>query len=87
MSTHELQAAIDECLLAEGPFFLNVETSPDTHCFPMIPSGAGHHQIWRAEDECYDPAWPSHVVAKPQGAWPVPPGAAGGGPLWRYQGP
>lgn len=79
----DLQAAIDECLQAEGPYFLNVETSPDTHCFPMIPSGAGHQQIWRAENECYDPAWPSHLVAKPQGLWPARQGHALGQPLWR----
>jgi acetolactate synthase-1/2/3 large subunit len=47
----DLDAAIADCLSSPGPFFLDVHVSPEANCFPMIPAGAGHHevQLGRAE--------------------------------------
>jgi acetolactate synthase-1/2/3 large subunit len=41
----DLQAAIAECLASPGPFFLDVHVSAEANCFPMIPAGAGHHEV------------------------------------------
>jgi len=45
----ELEEAIAECLAAEGPFFLDVAVAPQENCFPMIPAGCAHHEIWLSE--------------------------------------
>lgn len=45
----ELPAALRECLAHEGPFFLDVRVAALENCFPMIPSGCGHHRIMLAE--------------------------------------
>ncbi|MBO9513129.1 MAG: biosynthetic-type acetolactate synthase large subunit [Variovorax sp.] len=49
----ELDDAIAECLAWEGPFFLDVQVAPQENCFPMIPSGAGHHEVMLAKDRWY----------------------------------
>ncbi len=41
----ELDAALARCLASEGPFFLDVAVAPVENCFPMIPSGCGHHEV------------------------------------------
>ena len=41
----DLDAAIGECLAAPGPYFLDVHVSAEANCFPMIPAGAGHHEV------------------------------------------
>ncbi len=41
----ELDAAIAECLASPGAFFLDVHVSAEANCFPMIPAGAGHHEV------------------------------------------
>jgi len=41
----DLEAAIAECLASPGAFFLDVHVSPEANCFPMIPAGAGHHEV------------------------------------------
>lgn len=41
----DLDAAIAECLASPGPFFLDVHVSAEANCFPMIPAGAGHHEV------------------------------------------
>jgi len=40
-----LDAALAECLNAETPYFLDVAVLPQENCFPMIPAGAGHHEV------------------------------------------
>jgi acetolactate synthase-1/2/3 large subunit len=40
-----LEAALAGCLAHEGPFFLDVAVAPVEDCFPMIPAGAGHHEV------------------------------------------
>lgn len=49
----ELDAALAECLSCTGPFFLDVAVEESENCFPMIPSGHGHHQIQLAKDLWY----------------------------------
>jgi acetolactate synthase I/II/III large subunit len=44
-----LDAAIARCLAHDGPFFLDVAVAPQANCFPMIPSGCGHHQVMLKE--------------------------------------
>ncbi len=46
----ELEAALAECLASEGPFFLDVHVAAEENCFPMIPAGAGHHEVMLASD-------------------------------------
>ncbi|MDT8998993.1 biosynthetic-type acetolactate synthase large subunit [Paucibacter sp. APW11] len=49
----ELDAALAECLAAERPFFLDVAVAAQENCFPMIPAGAGHHEVWLAKGRSY----------------------------------
>jgi acetolactate synthase-1/2/3 large subunit len=48
-----LAAAIAECLAYDGPFFLDVAVAAQANCFPMIPSGCGHHQVMLNETTTY----------------------------------
>jgi len=40
-----LEDALARCLACEGPFFLDVAVAQVENCFPMIPSGCGHHEV------------------------------------------
>ncbi|MEO8629386.1 MAG: thiamine pyrophosphate-dependent enzyme, partial [Betaproteobacteria bacterium] len=51
----QLDAAIAECLAYDGPFFLDVCVSAEENCFPMIPSGCGHHEIMLSKGNRYAP--------------------------------
>ena len=42
----DLDAALAECLATPGPFLLDAVVEPTENCFPMIPAGAGHHEVW-----------------------------------------
>jgi acetolactate synthase-1/2/3 large subunit len=42
----QLDDALAECLAAPGPFLLDAVVEPSENCFPMIPAGAGHHEVW-----------------------------------------
>jgi acetolactate synthase-1/2/3 large subunit len=46
----ELDQAIAECLASDGPYFLDVHVVAEENCFPMIPAGAGHHEVMLASD-------------------------------------
>ena len=46
----DLDAAIAECLASDGPYFLDVHVAAEENCFPMIPAGAGHHEVMLASD-------------------------------------
>lgn len=50
----ELADALAECLAWPGPFFLDVGIAPLANCFPMIPSGEGHHRVLLGEGRWYD---------------------------------
>ncbi|MEI2416612.1 biosynthetic-type acetolactate synthase large subunit [Orrella sp. JC864] len=50
----QLQAALDECLAYDGPYFLDVVVAQQSNCFPMMPAGVGHHRIMLAEDLWYE---------------------------------
>jgi len=41
----ELPAALERCLRSERPYFLDVVVAAQENCFPMIPAGAGHHEV------------------------------------------
>jgi len=49
----ELEAALAECLASDGPFFLDVQVAAQENCFPMMPSGHGHHRVMLAKDRWY----------------------------------
>jgi len=49
----ELAQALAECMAHEGPYFLDVRVAAEENCFPMIPSGEGHHHMMLAEGEWY----------------------------------
>jgi acetolactate synthase-1/2/3 large subunit len=49
----ELQDGLDECLAYDGPFFLDVRVAQQENCFPMIPSGRGHHELMLSATEWY----------------------------------
>ncbi|MGJ7606505.1 biosynthetic-type acetolactate synthase large subunit [Variovorax sp. LT1R20] len=50
----ELEDALAECLASEGPFFLDVQVAAQENCFPMMPSGHGHHRVMLAKDRWYE---------------------------------
>ncbi|MBT2323027.1 biosynthetic-type acetolactate synthase large subunit [Variovorax paradoxus] len=50
----ELPEALAECIASEGPFFLDVQVAPQENCFPMMPSGQGHHRVMLAKDRWYE---------------------------------
>ncbi len=50
----ELEEALAECLASDGPFFLDVAVAAQENCFPMIPAGAAHNEIWLAEGRRWD---------------------------------
>ena len=54
-----LGGAIAECLAYDGPFFLDVSVAEQVNCFPMIPSGRGHHEMMLNESTVYSAAAPS----------------------------
>jgi len=49
----ELDAALKICLESSGPYLLDVAVLATENCFPMIASGAGHHEIMLSEDHMY----------------------------------
>ncbi|NRF70439.1 biosynthetic-type acetolactate synthase large subunit [Aquincola sp. S2] len=49
----ELDAGLAECLAAPGPFLLDVQVAQAENCFPMIPAGAGHHEVLLGKDRRY----------------------------------
>ena len=49
----DLDAAIEQCLESDGPFFLDVQVAAEENCFPMIPAGQGHHEVLLAKDRPY----------------------------------
>jgi acetolactate synthase-1/2/3 large subunit len=49
----ELDAALQHCLAADGPHFLDVVVAAEENCFPMIPAGAGHHEVWLGKGRAY----------------------------------
>jgi acetolactate synthase-1/2/3 large subunit len=50
----ELDAAMKECLASHRPFLLDVAVAQAENCFPMIPSGRGHHEVMSARDCWYE---------------------------------
>lgn len=49
----ELAAALQQCLAHDGPYLLEVKVKAQENCFPMIPSGCGHHRLMLSESEWY----------------------------------
>jgi acetolactate synthase-1/2/3 large subunit len=43
-----LDQALAECLGSSDPYFLDVAVAAQENCFPMVPAGAGHHEMWLA---------------------------------------
>lgn len=50
----DLDDALAECLAYDGPFFLDVKVAAQENCFPMIPAGAGHHQVMLGKNRWYE---------------------------------
>jgi acetolactate synthase-1/2/3 large subunit len=50
----ELDAALAECLASSGPFLLDVVVEAAENCFPMIPSGSGHHEVMLSKERTWD---------------------------------
>ena len=50
----ELEEALAECLESDGPFFLDVQVAAQENCFPMMPSGCGHHRVMLGKDRWYE---------------------------------
>lgn len=48
-----LPAALETCLAHDGPFFLDVRVAQQENCYPMVPSGAGHHEVMLADGVRY----------------------------------
>ncbi len=52
----DLEAALAECLMYPGPFFLDVRVTAEENCYPMMPAGCGHHEIMLADNRWYEAA-------------------------------
>ncbi|MFC7411032.1 biosynthetic-type acetolactate synthase large subunit [Hydrogenophaga atypica] len=50
---HELDAALAECLVSQGPFFLDVRVAQQENCYPMIPAGKGHQEMMLGDGRWY----------------------------------
>ncbi|NMM06935.1 biosynthetic-type acetolactate synthase large subunit [Polaromonas sp.] len=50
----ELESALAECLAYDGPFFLDVQVAAQENCFPMMPSGQGHHRVMLSKGRWYE---------------------------------
>ncbi|MDM4764803.1 biosynthetic-type acetolactate synthase large subunit [Pelomonas sp. SE-A7] len=50
----ELDAALAECLDSAEPFFLDAAVSSEENCFPMMPAGAPHNEIWLSAERVYE---------------------------------
>ncbi|RJG14997.1 biosynthetic-type acetolactate synthase large subunit [Massilia cavernae] len=50
----ELDEALKECMASDGPFLLDVVVAQTENCYPMIPSGHGHHEIMAEKDRWYE---------------------------------
>ena len=48
-----LEQALKDCLEHDGPYLLDVAVCAQENCFPMIASGAGHHEIMLDEGRLY----------------------------------
>ena len=59
----ELDAALAECLAYDGPFFLDVQVAAQENCFPMMPSGHGHHRVMLSKDRWYQDAQENEIEA------------------------
>lgn len=49
----KLEDALKLCLEHDGPYLLDVAVTAQENCFPMIASGAGHHEIMLNENCLY----------------------------------
>ena len=49
----ELEEGMDACLGSSRPFLLDVRVAQSENCFPMMPSGRGHHEIMLGKDRWY----------------------------------
>ena len=49
----ELDAALQACLDSHGPYFLDVAVTAQENCYPMIPAGAGHHEVMLGDGRWY----------------------------------
>ncbi len=63
----ELDEALAECLASPGPFFLDVAVAAQENCFPMIPAGAAHNEIWLGEGRRWDDPAPDASSAPDAG--------------------
>jgi len=52
----DLDPALHQCLASAGPFFLDVQVRAEENCFPMIPAGAAHQEIWLGKGRAYEEA-------------------------------
>jgi acetolactate synthase-1/2/3 large subunit len=41
----DLRSALQDCLASAHPYFLDVRVAAQENCYPMIPAGAGHHEL------------------------------------------
>jgi acetolactate synthase-1/2/3 large subunit len=55
-SVDDLDGVIDEMLATPRPVLVDVCVDQRENCYPMIPSGAGHHQMILSAEEDIAPA-------------------------------
>ena len=51
----QLAAALRTCLESDGPYFLDVAVAAQENCYPMMPAGAGHHEVMLGDGRWYQP--------------------------------
>lgn len=54
-----LDDALASLLFTSGPAMLHIQVATTENCFPMLPPGAAHNQMWFAETSASDPCTPT----------------------------
>ncbi len=42
----DLDGVLQEMIDSDKPVIADIEVDPDENCFPMIPAGKAHNEIW-----------------------------------------
>jgi acetolactate synthase-1/2/3 large subunit len=54
--SHSWNEALPDFVALAKAFFLDVQVAAQENCFPMMPSGHGHHRVMLAKDRWYEEA-------------------------------
>jgi acetolactate synthase-1/2/3 large subunit len=55
----EVEGVLEEAFRVKGPVVMDFQVDPYENCYPMIPAGAGHHEMVFKDPEVVDPKSPA----------------------------